>query len=70
MTTPEYIYAIIDACGGVAEFWALVRKHRANGMDNDFTARQIVDDLTRQGHNFLFQQHLVEAMAAAVPEVV
>ena len=57
---------IVNACGGWLKFSALVRSHREHGMDNDLAARQIVDDLYRQGHNFQFQQHLVEAMAAMV----
>jgi hypothetical protein len=58
--------AIINACGGWLKFATVVCKHRKNGMDNDLAARQIVDDLYRQGHNFQFQQHLVEALAGKV----
>jgi hypothetical protein len=62
---PE-VARIINACGGWLKFEAIVLEHRKHGMDNDFAARQIVDDLYRQGHDFQFQQHLVEGMAGKV----
>ena len=60
------VIEIINACGGWLQFSATVLEHRKHGMDNDFAARQIVDDLFRQGHNFQFQQHTVEQMAGLV----
>jgi hypothetical protein len=42
-----------------------VQEYRSGGMDDDFIARQVVDDLWRLGVDVTFSQHIIEEVVRA-----